>query len=183
MRTIDELDVRILELLQENARITQSDIAKSVGLAPSAVLERLRKLEAKGCSLVDTTCVINCGAGQCNSGVTCPAGRPCQVNCIGTGACETGVVNCLAATSCDITCDGTDACDAGINCAGTTCGVQCLGNAACEDGGVDCTAASCEILCDGNNTCRNHVCCTGTDCDSNQCQSTNGGCCDCQGCP
>jgi Lrp/AsnC family leucine-responsive transcriptional regulator len=47
-RTIDELDARILELLQENARITQSDIAKSVGLAPSAVLERIRKLEAKG---------------------------------------------------------------------------------------------------------------------------------------
>lgn len=48
MRTIDELDVRILELLQENARVTQSDIAKTVGLAPSAVLERLRKLEARG---------------------------------------------------------------------------------------------------------------------------------------
>jgi Lrp/AsnC family leucine-responsive transcriptional regulator len=47
-RTIDELDGRILELLQENARVTQSDIAKAVGLAPSAVLERIRKLEAKG---------------------------------------------------------------------------------------------------------------------------------------
>ena len=48
MRTIDELDGRILELLQENARITQAEIAKNVGLAPSAVLERIRKLEAKG---------------------------------------------------------------------------------------------------------------------------------------
>src|SRR5687768_5045809 len=47
-RTVDELDARILEILQGNARITQSDIAKSVGLAPSAVLERMRKLEAKG---------------------------------------------------------------------------------------------------------------------------------------
>lgn len=47
-RTIDEVDARILEILQENARITQSDIAKAVGLAPSAVLERMRKLEAKG---------------------------------------------------------------------------------------------------------------------------------------
>ena len=47
-RTIDELDTRILELLQENARTTQADIAKTVGLAPSAVLERIRKLEAKG---------------------------------------------------------------------------------------------------------------------------------------
>jgi Lrp/AsnC family transcriptional regulator, leucine-responsive regulatory protein len=47
-RTIDEVDGRILEILQGNARITQSDIAKAVGLAPSAVLERMRKLEAKG---------------------------------------------------------------------------------------------------------------------------------------
>ncbi len=47
-RTIDEVDAKILEILQRNARITQSDIAKAVGLAPSAVLERMRKLEAKG---------------------------------------------------------------------------------------------------------------------------------------
>jgi Lrp/AsnC family leucine-responsive transcriptional regulator len=47
-RTLDTLDLKILELLQENARITQTDIAKVVGLAPSAVLERVRKLEAKG---------------------------------------------------------------------------------------------------------------------------------------
>ncbi len=47
-RIIDELDGQILELLQENARITQSDIAKAVGLAPSAILERMRKLEARG---------------------------------------------------------------------------------------------------------------------------------------
>jgi Lrp/AsnC family leucine-responsive transcriptional regulator len=46
-RTIDEIDAKILDLLQENARITQSDIAKAIGLAPSAVLERMRKLEAK----------------------------------------------------------------------------------------------------------------------------------------
>ena len=47
-RTIDDLDAKILAILQENARTTQSDIAKAVGLAPSAVLERMRKLESKG---------------------------------------------------------------------------------------------------------------------------------------
>ena len=47
-RTLDAVDARILEVLQDNARTTQSDIAKAVGLAPSAVLERIRKLEAKG---------------------------------------------------------------------------------------------------------------------------------------
>jgi Lrp/AsnC family leucine-responsive transcriptional regulator len=47
-RTIDDIDVMILELLQENARISQAEVARVVGLAPSAVLERMRKLEARG---------------------------------------------------------------------------------------------------------------------------------------
>jgi Lrp/AsnC family transcriptional regulator, leucine-responsive regulatory protein len=45
---IDETDATILELLQENARISQADVARVVGLAPSAVLERIRKLESRG---------------------------------------------------------------------------------------------------------------------------------------
>jgi Lrp/AsnC family leucine-responsive transcriptional regulator len=47
-RILDEVDVKILNLLQSNARTTQAEIAKAIGLAPSAVLERVRKLEAKG---------------------------------------------------------------------------------------------------------------------------------------
>ena len=47
-KAVDRLDQRILELLQANARETQADIARRVGLAPSAVLERMRKLEARG---------------------------------------------------------------------------------------------------------------------------------------
>lgn len=43
----DPTDVKILTLLQENGRVSQVDIAKAVGLAPSAVLERLRKLESR----------------------------------------------------------------------------------------------------------------------------------------
>ena len=35
-------------MLQENARVSQADMARSVGLAASAVLERLRKLEGRG---------------------------------------------------------------------------------------------------------------------------------------
>jgi Lrp/AsnC family leucine-responsive transcriptional regulator len=45
---IDEIDALILDFLQENARISQAEVARSVGLAPSAVLERIRKLEARG---------------------------------------------------------------------------------------------------------------------------------------
>ncbi len=45
---IDEIDATILDLLQDNARIAQSEVARAVGLAPSAVLERIRKLESRG---------------------------------------------------------------------------------------------------------------------------------------
>jgi Lrp/AsnC family transcriptional regulator, leucine-responsive regulatory protein len=47
-RTFNDTDLQILDLLQTNARETQVEIARAVGLAPSAVLERIRKLEAKG---------------------------------------------------------------------------------------------------------------------------------------
>ena len=47
-RTLDDTDLQILDLLQANARETQVEIARAVGLAPSAVLERIRKLEARG---------------------------------------------------------------------------------------------------------------------------------------
>lgn len=47
-RTFDDLDGRILSFLQDNARETQAEIARAVGLAPSAVLERIRKLEGRG---------------------------------------------------------------------------------------------------------------------------------------
>jgi Lrp/AsnC family transcriptional regulator, leucine-responsive regulatory protein len=47
-RIIDEIDTQITSILQINARETQADIARAVGLAPSAVLERIRKLEARG---------------------------------------------------------------------------------------------------------------------------------------
>jgi len=45
---IDDIDVRILNIIQQDARIANAEIARQVGLAPSAVLERLRKLEDRG---------------------------------------------------------------------------------------------------------------------------------------
>jgi Lrp/AsnC family leucine-responsive transcriptional regulator len=45
---LDTIDLQILDHLQTNGRNTQADIARAVGLAPSGVLERIRKLEAKG---------------------------------------------------------------------------------------------------------------------------------------
>lgn len=47
-RTFDDKDAEILAMLQENGRVSNAEIARQVALAPSAVLERIRKLEAKG---------------------------------------------------------------------------------------------------------------------------------------
>jgi Lrp/AsnC family leucine-responsive transcriptional regulator len=47
-RTFDEIDLKILEILQEKARISNAEVARQVGMAPSAVLERIRKLELQG---------------------------------------------------------------------------------------------------------------------------------------
>ncbi len=45
---LDETDTAILGLLQENARIANAEIARRVDMAPSAVYERIRKLEERG---------------------------------------------------------------------------------------------------------------------------------------
>jgi len=45
---IDEIDKKILNLLQKNARISNAEIARQINMAPSGVLERIRKLEKKG---------------------------------------------------------------------------------------------------------------------------------------
>jgi Lrp/AsnC family leucine-responsive transcriptional regulator len=45
---INTLDAHILTILQRNSRTSNAEIARQVGLAPSAVFERIRKLEEKG---------------------------------------------------------------------------------------------------------------------------------------
>ncbi|MFC1725162.1 Lrp/AsnC family transcriptional regulator [candidate division KSB1 bacterium] len=42
---MDNVDHKILSLLQENARMSNSEIARRIGMVPSGVLERIRKLE------------------------------------------------------------------------------------------------------------------------------------------
>ena len=44
---IDAIDQQILDILQRAARTNNADIARQVGMAPSAVLERIRKLEKR----------------------------------------------------------------------------------------------------------------------------------------
>ncbi len=45
---IDEISLNILKILQKKARIPNVEVARQVGMAPSAVLERIRKLEKQG---------------------------------------------------------------------------------------------------------------------------------------
>jgi Lrp/AsnC family leucine-responsive transcriptional regulator len=45
---LDDISVKILKILQEKARIPNVEVARQVEMAPSAVLERIRKMERQG---------------------------------------------------------------------------------------------------------------------------------------
>jgi hypothetical protein len=110
-------------------------------------------------SCTGTICVVDCSGSRCTGGidVTCPAGWTCQIDCVGSTACELGVVAC-SGESCVINCIGTDACDVGgARCSAPVCDITCSGSGACEEGGA---------------------CCNGGDCGA-QCTSVNGGNCSC----
>ena len=47
-RKIDDLDLKILNILQDDGKVSNAEIARKVGKAPSAVLERVRKLRKNG---------------------------------------------------------------------------------------------------------------------------------------
>lgn len=49
------IDLEILRLIQDNARISNVHIARDLNMAPSAVLERVKKLEQKNIILQYTT--------------------------------------------------------------------------------------------------------------------------------
>ena len=45
---LDFKDKHLLEEIQENSRITNTELAKRIGLSPSSTLERVKKLEVSG---------------------------------------------------------------------------------------------------------------------------------------
>ena len=45
---LDQIDRNILAIIQEQAKHSNAELARKIGMAPSAVLERIRKLEEKG---------------------------------------------------------------------------------------------------------------------------------------
>ena len=45
---LDDIDRAILAALQSNARTSNAEMARQIGMAPSAILQRVRKLEENG---------------------------------------------------------------------------------------------------------------------------------------
>ncbi|KQQ03351.1 MULTISPECIES: Lrp/AsnC family transcriptional regulator [unclassified Rathayibacter] len=46
--SLDELDIRILRVLQSDARMTNRDLAAAVGVSPTTALDRTRSLRSRG---------------------------------------------------------------------------------------------------------------------------------------
>jgi Lrp/AsnC family leucine-responsive transcriptional regulator len=63
---IDDIDRQILSILQTDARTSNAELARRVGMAASATLERLRKLEQQG---VITGYVARLDPGQLDAGL------------------------------------------------------------------------------------------------------------------
>ncbi|WET50229.1 Lrp/AsnC family transcriptional regulator [Chryseobacterium indologenes] len=48
MEQLDDKDLKLLKLLQSNAKLTVKELAKEVNLSPSPVFERVKRLEQEG---------------------------------------------------------------------------------------------------------------------------------------
>ncbi|TRX55601.1 Lrp/AsnC family transcriptional regulator [Fulvivirga sp. M361] len=48
MKALDQIDRKILDILQSNAKITNAQLAQEIGLSPAPTLERVKKLENSG---------------------------------------------------------------------------------------------------------------------------------------
>jgi Lrp/AsnC family transcriptional regulator, leucine-responsive regulatory protein len=57
-RPLDRIDLKILRLLQGNARMSNADLARSVNLSPTPCLERVRRLEAES-YILDYVTLLN----------------------------------------------------------------------------------------------------------------------------
>ena len=55
---MDNIDVKIIKMLQKNARVTASEIANKISLSVPAVSDRLKKLESSGI-IQQYTAIIN----------------------------------------------------------------------------------------------------------------------------
>src|SRR5262245_14102101 len=61
---LDSTDRRILQLLQQNGRMTNASLAEAVGLTPTPMLQRMKKLEGRGVILGYTALVNRKAVGR-----------------------------------------------------------------------------------------------------------------------
>ncbi len=45
---LDEIDIKILEIIQNDGRITNAKLASRIGISPPAMLDRVKRLESSG---------------------------------------------------------------------------------------------------------------------------------------
>lgn len=45
---LDEIDIKILEIIQKDGRITNAKLASKIGISPPAMLDRVKRLESTG---------------------------------------------------------------------------------------------------------------------------------------
>ncbi len=45
---LDEIDIKILEIIQRDGRITNAKLASKIGISPPAMLDRVKRLESSG---------------------------------------------------------------------------------------------------------------------------------------
>ncbi|HAI77380.1 MAG TPA: AsnC family transcriptional regulator [Microscillaceae bacterium] len=60
---LDNIDKKILQILQDNAKITNAQLSKEVGLSPAPTLERVKKLENSGVINSYHACLDNSKVG------------------------------------------------------------------------------------------------------------------------
>ena len=141
-----------------------SDVGSDATASDVALVEAGQRCESACAGIGDCRlgiCVIDCsGFNSCSTGMTCPAGVPCRVDCT-DGGCE-GPIDCGQASSCEINC-GSSGCSDTLKCGGSECHVICGGTSSCA-AEIDCTAQRCSIECSGTSSCDGKITCSGADC-------------------
>ena len=64
MQQLDKLDMQLLALVQQNNLLTADQLAERIGLSPSAIARRLRRLRASGAIIADVSLVSEQAAGD-----------------------------------------------------------------------------------------------------------------------
>jgi len=64
VQQLDKLDMQLLALVQQNNLLTADQLAERIGLSPSAIARRLRRLRTSGAIVADVSLVSEQAAGD-----------------------------------------------------------------------------------------------------------------------